>query len=497
MNKLKLLLLSLMLLAIPAKMLAQDTVVTPKPTARYLVILWFESDSTHLYRVTDSLKFTRTSHDGTIFVFTGPPGKLSPLKTIMRPRDTSGNPITEYAEYDETVILNEIGDDDVSSVPLETGALPWGITYVRAPQVWAAGNTGQGVTVGIMDSGIKDQPGLNVVGGQNFTSDGTPLNNWSDTLSVCNGHGTHVAGTVGSDLYGVAPGANVFAMRVFQIINGSCSAWSSSQIGAVNYARDNGIRIVNASIGGSSGAGSYSITMRNYVRDVGGLMAAAAGNSGGSTLLYPAGYTFATAVAALASSGGSRASYSNRGPGLDVAAPGSGVVSLSKSGTGSVTKSGTSMASPHVAGAYALLLSRQPSLNAYSAQYVLEITARDAGTTGRDVSYGWGNIDVFAADSFLIANPNFVAPGPIFEKDTVFFSSATPDSTPAGLSYDTLGVETYSDYWDYSSPQFGEGVNMFRVLTGDSKVYIEIRWDYIRTRGWVLPKSWTIIPVIN
>ena len=357
-------------------------------------------------------------------------------------------------------------------------AIPWGVTYVRAPEVWATGNTGQDVVVGILDSGVNQSSELNVIGGKNVaTMDST---DWSDNISVCNGHGTHVAGTVGSTSYGVAPGTKIFAYKIFQVINGGCASWSSSQITAIRDAQARGIRVLNASVGGSPG-GAIFITVGDYGRQ-GGALVASAGNNVPS-ILSPAVYPEATAVGAVNSSG-NKSSYSATGWPLDIMAPGDGIVSLSRTAGNTVTKSGTSMASPHVAGVFALLLKRQPTLTTRDLQHVVEITARDRGASGRDQLYGYGIIDAFAADSFLIANPNFHAPPPVFTPSVINVSKAS------GRISDSISVETISDAWSVSnltvSEQFGAG---FSFIYGRDYLVIRYLWGSVT---YPLPKTWTI-----
>ncbi|MEO8480390.1 MAG: S8 family serine peptidase, partial [Gemmatimonadota bacterium] len=176
---------------------------------------------------------------------------------------------------------------------LHSGAqtVPWGIDRVQAQEAWAVVGQGAGVKVGIMDSGgDRDHPDLLWAGGYNAMTFSTSSSAWDDDVASCNGHGTHVAGTVAArdnseGVVGVAPAVSLYALKVFELIDGDCGAWVSSQIGALNWAVTNGIRVVNVSIGGESSAGAYRIAITNAAA-VGTYMVAAAGNTGGS-MLFP------------------------------------------------------------------------------------------------------------------------------------------------------------------------------------------------------------------
>jgi subtilisin family serine protease len=132
------------------------------------------------------------------------------------------------------------------------------------------------------------------------------------------------------------------------------------------------------------------------------------------------------------------------GPNLDIMAPGSGITSTLPSG-GIGDKSGTSMASPHVAGAVALLRHRNPNLTPYDIHHLLAATAVDIGTVGRDNSHGHGRLNVFAADSILVVNPSYKAPPPAFQ----ISSYNKTKSSAAGVQFtnDTLYTTSLIDHW--------------------------------------------------
>ncbi len=288
---------------------------------------------------------------------------------------------------------------EAESTPAPAGRLaqtiPWGVAKVTAPETWAAYGTGAGVKVGIMDSGgDTDHPDLVWAGGYDFTSGSSSPSKWEDNISVCNGHGTHVAGTVAArdnsiGVVGVAPGVSLYALKVFTTVDGKCGAYASNQIAALQWAASNGIQVVNASLGGGTGAYAYSVAVSNAAAN-GTFLVAAAGNTGGGTVQYPAAYNDAIAVAALTSSD-SRPSYSTYGSQIHIAAPGSSVESTMPGG-GTASKSGTSMAAPHVTGVVALILSQYPGISISQLRQKLQDGALDVNATGWDQYTGWGRV---------------------------------------------------------------------------------------------------------
>ncbi len=280
-----------------------------------------------------------------------------------------------------------------AGIATRADAIPWGVDRVGAPAAWAAGITGTGVKVGIIDSGIDPtHPDLSVAGGYDFTTASSASSAWADNVASCSGHGTHVAGTVaalrnGSGVVGVAPGAELYSLKVFEVINGGCAAWSSNQIAAIDWAVAHGLRVINLSIASSTALQAYQDAITT-ASNAGVLVVAAAGNNSGGPITYPAAYVNAVAVGATTSSD-QVAYFSDLGPEMWVAAPGNSIVStLPGGGTG--TKSGTSMASPHVAGVAALLIQLHPTWSTAQVRDALRTGAQDLSSPGWDSGTGWG-----------------------------------------------------------------------------------------------------------
>jgi subtilisin family serine protease len=202
--------------------------------------------------------------------------------------------------------------------------------------------------------------------------------------SDCNGHGTHVAGTIGGTTYGVAKGVRLLGVRV---LNCSGSGSVSGIINALNWVRSDTAHrpaVANMSLGG--GFSSSLNTATANLANSGVFVAVAAGNSAANACNSSPASTSAAYTAAASDRSDRRASFSNYGSCVDGYAPGVSVTSDWYTG-GTATLSGTSMASPHVAGAAAVYLEANPG--ATPAQVASALSA--AATTGKVTSPGSGS----------------------------------------------------------------------------------------------------------
>jgi subtilisin len=294
-------------------------------------------------------------------------------------------------EADRLMFLQETRDG-ARVARTKSQDLPWGISQITAPDAWALGYRGDGVKVGIMDSGgDPTHPDLVWAGGYSAVDGGTSPSDWQDDVSVCLGHGTHVAGTVaaqdnGVGVVGVAPNVSLYAIKVFFDFSGQCAAYTSTQITALQWAVSQHIRVVNASIGG--GFSSAYQTAVDQAAASGTFLVAAAGNDNGGAVEYPAAYPSTIAVSSLNSSNG-RSSFSSAGPQVWVGAPGENIESTMPGGTYGF-KSGTSMATPHVTGTVALLVQKNPSITLAGVRQALQNGALDIDAAGFDNNTGWG-----------------------------------------------------------------------------------------------------------
>jgi subtilisin family serine protease len=279
--------------------------------------------------------------------------------------------------------------------------LPWGIDRIDADISSTLAGNGSGdisnVNAYIIDTGIDTKHvdlNVNVKGHVNFA--GGPN-------SDCNGHGTHVSGTVAArdntiDVVGVAPGAPLTGVKV---LGCGGSGTTSGVIKGIDWVTANAVKpaVANMSLGGGASASLDTAVTKSA--DSGVFYAVAAGNSGADACNYSparAGTHNGVMTVAATDSSDREASWSNYGTCVDVWAPGVSILSTRKGG-GTTTMSGTSMASPHVAGTAALYLSSQTGASPASVESQLKIDAAAAPTAGTKSKDG-RDIDVIYAGGY-------------------------------------------------------------------------------------------------
>ena len=304
------------------------------------------------------------------------------------------NPNVAAIEPDAEVSVNDIELDNA-----------WGVARIGGGVAHDGGYTGAGVRVAVIDTGINYNHvdlAAAYAGGWDF------VNNDADPMDD-HGHGTHCAGTVaaadnGVGVVGVAPGVELYALKVLGA-NGSGSF--SSIIAALQWCINQGIQVTSNSYGAATDPGSIVRQAFDNAAAAGIVNVAAAGNTGnsagtGDNVDYPARFTSVIAVAATNQSD-VRASFSSTGPDVEVSAPGQSVYSTTRNG-GYGNMSGTSMACPHVAGAAAVLVGAGVS-NVADVRYLLAMTSVDLGTAGVDPQYGYGLVDVALALTLVEETP--------------------------------------------------------------------------------------------
>jgi subtilisin len=340
------------------------------------------------------------------------PKMISPFGKAMHsynniPAITADLPdqVIEYLKKNDNIAYIE---PDYEVKALEQ-TVPWGITRIGAPMVHSSGNKGAGINVAIIDTGIDyTNPDLqsNYKGGYDFE------NNDADPLDD-NGHGTQCSGIIAATdndigVIGVAPQVNLYSLKV---LDSSCRGSASNVIAAIDWAiqtrkdsdTSNDIHIISMSFGSPTDSSALqSICSKAYASGI--LLVAAAGNKGnalgkGNSVDYPAAYDSVIAVAATDSSiNNTRASFSNTGSDVELAAPGVDIISTCL-GSGYCTMSGTSMACPYVAGTAALVMYSHPSFTDIDIRKRLDNTATDLGPSGKDKLYGYGLVNAYAAAS--------------------------------------------------------------------------------------------------
>jgi len=299
----------------------------------------------------------------------------------------------------------------------------YGLEMIRAPQVWKTlGIDGKGITVGLLDTGWADHPELEgrVLQSKDFVSD------YADNQpNDGHGHGSHCLGTIGGGnlsgkSIGVAPKVKFIVGKIF---SDSGSTTLAKIMDAMQWIADpdgnpetaDYPRVVSNSWGGGKSSMAEEKPMWDIVttwRELGIVPVFAAGNSGPSsnTVGTPGGYPHAFAIGAT---GGQDqiASFSSRGPITwedkdyvkpEVSAPGVNIYSLRK-GSGYTGMSGTSMATPHVAGVVALMLQANPELTVSEIETILRETSIDLGDAGMDNDFGQGRVDAFSAVAIAVS----------------------------------------------------------------------------------------------
>jgi minor extracellular protease Epr len=288
-----------------------------------------------------------------------------------------------------------IEEDRVVSTLAQTTA--WGVTRVGAPAAWSSGNTGAGVKVAVIDTGVDlDHPDLaaNVIAGVNVLD---PTKSPDDD----NGHGSHVAGIVGAvnntiGVVGVAPGCKLIPVKV---LNAAGLGSTSDIIDGIEQAVSLGAQVLNLSLGSRSPNAAEEAAVDAAV-NANRLVVAAAGNDGDGIAndedppSYPGAYGNAMGVGST-NQNDSLSSFSTTGAFVDISGPGGSIYSTYKAGKYK-TLSGTSMATPHVAGAAALAWASGTTTVA-QVRALLEGTAEDLGPSGRDNGFGEGLVDAEAA----------------------------------------------------------------------------------------------------
>ncbi|HLO86196.1 MAG TPA: S8 family serine peptidase [Nostocaceae cyanobacterium] len=299
-------------------------------------------------------------------------------------------------------VANTLGQSTFADV-LNLGGNNWGADLVKAPEVWAKGYTGQGVIVAVLDTGVdynhpdlKDNIWLNTkeIAGNGKDDDGNGfvddvygwnfINSNNNTLDVY-GHGTHTSGTIAGvknnfGVTGIAYNAKIMPVKV---LDDSGSGSYSAIVNGIYYAVNNGAKVLNLSFGGNYEDSDLKAAVQ-YASSKGAIVVMAAGNNSNSSPSYPARYAdnWGLAVGAVDKSN-TLASFSNKAgstPLAYVTAPGVNIYStLPNSSYGN--KSGTSMATPHVAGVVALMLSAKPGLTDAQVRQIIINTAVNSNST--------------------------------------------------------------------------------------------------------------------
>lgn len=354
-------------------------------------------------------------------------------------RATSSDPDFIAVLVDEKISLIDEPIVDAASIPVPTTSYTqWNYTALRLAEIHNS-FTGTNVKVAVIDSGVdRENPELNggqVLDGCDWVTSPTNECRGTGVLDE-NGHGTHVAGIIaakndGFGATGVAPGVSILPLRV---LGADGSGWLSDIAVAIDYAVANGAKVINLSLGGTLDYSLIRISVEQAVAS-GVTVVAAAGNGGsGAAASYPAAYPGAIAVAATTESN-LIATYSNSGNYIDVAAPGSAILSSWPTGTGYARLSGTSMASPHVAALAALIIQRntddRTSTSPAAIRTAIESVAVKSNSDYSVSRYGLGVINPF--ESLGCATPVCATPSSTPQPVDVLVSGTPEVITPGAI----------------------------------------------------------------
>ena len=343
--------------------------------------------------IPDTIEAIITSINGTI-VGTIPGLGIYQVK-IPDTGDETGvnNAINVLSIHPEVVSAEANGIPQLGQVvPSDTKyTSQWAPQKIRADEAWVIARGS--VTVAVVDTGVdynhEDLSGKVIKGKDVADNNNDPMDG-----GTYKSHGTHVAGIIaaktnnGKGIAGISWGSKILAVKVYKDSGGG-GTWAIHAAG-VKYAADKGAKIINYSNWSNSGSTTIHSAVKHATQK-GALFVAIAGNAGSSTKTYPGGYPESFTVGNTTSADG-RASTSNYGSWVDIAAPGSDILSTVPDNK-YANKSGTSMAAPHVAGAAAVVWSRHPSWSASKVRQRLEKTAKELA----GLQLGHGRIDLFEA----------------------------------------------------------------------------------------------------
>ncbi len=309
--------------------------------------------------------------------------------------------LVRFAELDKTLKATATPND-----PSFAGM--YGLDKVNAPEAWDALGLGGfpatgGAKVGIVDTGVRrthqDIGSSRITDCANVSTGLLGLGGGKLTEGTCadgNGHGTHVAGTIGALTNNRVGVSGVAFNATYSICKGLSDSGSGSTSGiasCIRFLKDKGAKVISMSLGGGSSTALQQAVQAAWDGGNGALVVAAAGNDGDGTLNYPAAYPEAVSVAAT-DPNDARASFSNANADVEVAAPGVNIISTwSTSDSAYNTISGTSMATPHVAGVAALIAQRNPTANGATLRAKLDAATDDLGPAGRDSQFGFGRVN--------------------------------------------------------------------------------------------------------
>ncbi|MFA6272106.1 MAG: S8 family serine peptidase [Patescibacteria group bacterium] len=439
------------------------------------------------------------------------------LKEILS--DFENNVVVEYAEPNYLVQAQVFTPND--SYYDEQ----WNFEKINVPIAWGYDSVSPkyggdpSIVVAVLDTGVayenresyvmaSDLAETNFVAGYDFcgeyVSDYIPCGGPDNYPNDDNGHGTHVTGTIAQSTdnsIGVAGIAFNTSIMPVKVLNTEGYGDMATVAQGIDFAVANGADIINLSLGGPIS----STPLEEAIQDAwsaGVIIVAATGNSGTGSILYPAKYDEVIAVGATGASD-EIADYSNYGTGIDLVAPGgngvSGILQQTCTAEGDCTaidfsySQGTSMATPHVSAAAALLLAF--GVDPENIEAVLCDSAKDLGSVGYDTTFGYGRLDIGAAfqlvaeDTAPPSNPEILAYNSD-DKDVALdnggrYDYLTPYFEWTGATDDVSGIAGYYVYFGTDSSADPESEGEFvadNFYTADSLSGMDDVTYYLRLK---------------
>ena len=313
-----------------------------------------------------------------------------------------GDEEVDLDEYNS--VLQKVADPYISS---DSDMYQWQHAAVGSAYAWDAGYTGAGVKVAVLDSGVTWSNGndLQVTGEYEFLED-------TNSTADIKGHGTYVAGIIGARANedygrGIAPDTSLYSLRV---LGDDGSGSSAGIMAGIRHAITLNVDLINMSLGGTSYSGIEQ-TVINEAYDAGIMVIAASGNDGRNSIHYPAAYEHVISVAAT-DQNNNRASFSNYGATVDLAAPGVDIPSTGNDNSYQ-SLSGTSVACPIVTGEAAVLLSAGlPALEGKSGKDKVDALEKllKASTISAGSDMGAGIVSLTKALAIVVTKAKPTAP---------------------------------------------------------------------------------------
>jgi subtilisin len=371
----------------------------------------------------------------------------------------------------------------------DVGGNNWGADLVKAPEAWAHGYTGKGVVVAVVDTGVdynhedlKNNIWTNTkeIAGNSIDDDGNGYiddvygwnfaNNNNNTQDN-NGHGTHISGTIAGENnnYGVTGVAYDAKIMPVKALNESGSGSSSSIVNGIRYAVDNGANVINLSLGSNYSNRTLKSAVE-YASSKGVIVVMAAGNDGDSSPDYPARYANKSGIAVGAVDRNNKMpDFSNRSGENEISyvtAPGVDIYS-SVPGNQYGIHSGTSMATPHVAGVIALMLSANPNLTDAQVRQIVTETAGNS-TEATTSSFNSSNVSSLVSQS-IAQKTNYLTPTTISSVNSFNVSSLVSQA----MSNDKL-LSVYTQTANYLAPD--NNLNAISQLESNDRLVNPASW---------------------